>query len=1343
MRRTRKIALWTVGILLGVPIVLVLALLAAANTAPGQRLIEQEAASLTGGTVRLTGLSGTFPQALRLARLELHDARGTWLTATDIALDWSPLALLGLTADIDDLSIQHLDLPRLPAPAAPAATPAPSGGTSLPVAVRLRQLRLARATIGAPIAGLPATLRLTGSADIPSLQQGRAELAIDRLDSPGTYRLEASLAADGAIAATLHAAEPPHGLIGEAAHLPEIGALSIAARVEGPRAAERTDLDAAAGALRAALHGTIDIPGKRGALDLVATAPAMHPAPDLAWQAIDLRAHAAGPWTAPDATAHLVLSGLAASGAEIGQLTADLAGNRGHADLTARIAVTRLPGPKPDLLAAAPLDLTAHAELADAARPVTFRLTHPLLTAEGTAATASPQRLHLHLIAPDLAPLAAAGQVDLRGAADLGLDATHGAATTLALAGTVNVTGGAAPLPALLGPARIAARAELAGPRITLQTLTLDGRALNATLSGEKSSTLSATFDIALRDLAALSPQARGQLRLRGAAHGTAEDLALNATLSGEAGSTAVPRGPVSATLAATGLPRAPRAHLTADARLDGAPLRLVLNAARDAQGALRVTLTDTRWKSLTASADLTLPKGATLPLGRIEARAPRLADLAPLTGQSLSGGLTAAIVTAGTGAAPVTRIDVQGTGLGAAGSRVARLAITGTVTGADQDPDLDIALTAQGVESGTITGAARATAKGRANALALTAGADLAGIANGTVTARTTAVLDAKAKQLRLATLTADAHGIPVRLAAPARIDFGAQTAVDRLRLLVGAATLELAGRLAPTLDASAALRNVTPDLAKPFAPQLDAAGVLNASARLTGTTAAPAGSVRLAATGLRLRHGPAAAVPPAAITANVTLGGGRAALAARIDAGPKLHLAASGTAPLAAQGALDLRTTGAFDLTLLDPVLTAEGRRAQGRAAIDLRITGTPAKPDPAGSITLARGDVQDYVQGLHITDIDARIDAAGGTFTITRFTGRAGPGTLALAGSVGTAAPMPVDLRLTARNARPLASDLLTTTLDADLRVHGAAQATLDAGGTVMLRHTDINIPDSLPPSVAVLQVRRAGQAPPPPPPPAPPSIIRLAIDLDAPRAVFVRGHGLDAELGGTIHVRGTSTAPDISGGFEMRRGEFSLAGTTLEFSKGEVSFNGAGVTGKIDPTLNFEADSSQGGITATLKITGYADAPKIALSSVPDLPQDEVLAHLLFGQSMASLSPLQIAEIGAALAEISGLTGGGEGPLGSIRKGLGLDRLSIGGGTNGAGASIQAGRYVAPGVYVGAKQATSGAGGTQAQVQVDITRHLKLLSQLGTGGSTQGATPENDPGSSIGLSYQFEY
>ncbi|MBC7800791.1 MAG: translocation/assembly module TamB domain-containing protein, partial [Gemmatimonadaceae bacterium] len=250
-----------------------------------------------------------------------------------------------------------------------------------------------------------------------------------------------------------------------------------------------------------------------------------------------------------------------------------------------------------------------------------------------------------------------------------------------------------------------------------------------------------------------------------------------------------------------------------------------------------------------------------------------------------------------------------------------------------------------------------------------------------------------------------------------------------------------------------------------------------------------------------------------------------------------------------------------------------------------------------------------------------------------------------------------------------------------------------------------------------------------------PPAPASAggaIALDLTIDAPRAIFVRGRGVDAELAGQLRVRGSSTAPQVAGGFEMRRGAISVAGTTLTFTRGRVGFDGTGVTGKIDPTLDFVADSNAGAVTATLGIGGYASAPKITLSSTPELPQDEVLAYLLFKRSAKELGPFQIAEIATAVASLTGVGGGAGNPLESVRKGLGLDRLSVGGGASGSAPSVEAGRYVGNGVYVGAKQGTTG-GQTQATVQIDITKGLKAQTDVGTGAG----------GNSVGLTYEFEY
>ena len=141
----------------------------------------------------------------------------------------------------------------------------------------------------------------------------------------------------------------------------------------------------------------------------------------------------------------------------------------------------------------------------------------------------------------------------------------------------------------------------------------------------------------------------------------------------------------------------------------------------------------------------------------------------------------------------------------------------------------------------------------------------------------------------------------------------------------------------------------------------------------------------------------------------------------------------------------------------------------------------------------------------------------------------------------------------------------------------------------------------------------------------------------------------------------------------------------------------------------------------------------------------------MARLLFGESAAQLTALQVVQIGAALATLTG-GGGSLNPLAKIQKTLGLDRLSVGSApTTGTGANqqsqgynVEAGRYVSSRVFVAVKESTTGA--SQLSVDVDLTKHLKLQTRLGAGNGTttnQGTTPDNDQGSSIGIAYQFEY
>jgi translocation and assembly module TamB len=70
-------------------------------------------------------------------------------------------------------------------------------------------------------------------------------------------------------------------------------------------------------------------------------------------------------------------------------------------------------------------------------------------------------------------------------------------------------------------------------------------------------------------------------------------------------------------------------------------------------------------------------------------------------------------------------------------------------------------------------------------------------------------------------------------------------------------------------------------------------------------------------------------------------------------------------------------------------------------------------------------------------------------------------------------------------------------------------------------------------------------------------------------------------------------------------------------------------------------------------------------------------------------------------------------------------------------------LQAGRYIARGVYVGAQQNASGSG-TQATIQIDLMKGLKLEATAGSSGSSSATgSASTQDAASVGLTYQFEY
>ena len=1253
------------------PALLAGALLLFANSGAGQGLLAWGLGELSGGRVVLSGLSGTLPWGPRVERLELHDGDGPWLVAEGVYLDQALRPLLEGTVAIEDLSARSLVLRRLP-----SNDPQAAGPMRLPVRVVVQRLFIADLGLDELVSGAP-RLTIEGSGDLAGAADGWATLSIRVPGREDRYHLEVTTEA-GHDRLALSVEESPGGLVAALAGLAGVqvpaglGGWTLEGRAEGPRSALT---------LTASLEA--DLVAEPGAR--LATEPGRGQLHVTAVGLLDLE-------TGSTPGLHLT--------ADLPALTLTAPGSPAMASRRLGV-VADLTGPLRAPQGQVTLELDA---------PSTAGVTLDRLTA---TVTGDATRLRL---AADLAGLRAPGRLPEAMAA-----------------APVAVTGGLT----LDDPVR-PFQLKIAHPLLDLAAEGgLTARLAQATLT--------------LPDLGALAPGWTGGLQARGPVTWDPATPGLVADISLDAAHPQAGRGRVGGRLEAR--LAGPNGSLAVTGDWAGQPVALDLRAARSTGGDLSLSFGDSRWASVRASGSLHLASGATLPQGTVRFSAERLGDLDPLvapwlgSGPGLAGRLRADLTLTETGPA---LIEAEGQGLKIPGAlEVGTLALSARVTEPLGSATTQATLRLGGFALGQVGGDLALSAQGQAQALDLTADGGLR-TPIGPLDLSARARLDGPARRLALQELKAKAQGQALSLLGPAVLDFAEGLAVDRLRLGLrpevrqkqradqgpagNRASLEIAGRVLPRLDLTGALADLPLDLVRRVAPDLPLAnaltGTLGADLRLTGTLDAPLGRLAAQASGLRLTQGPGRAVPPAQVKANLDLSRDGAQVEARAETGTRgrLHLAGriSGGPPFAA-GALALRADGRMDLGLLDPWLTSGGRQLSGEARLQTAIAGTLAAPRLDGTLGLSDAALRDRTLGLTLTGIEGTLILAGDTLRLGRLTGQSGPGTVELTGTLGVLAPgLPVDLRLVARDARPIQLDALDLRGDADLSLSGQATGRLTATGMVRLSRLEVRLPDRLPARVATLQVRERGGTGRPAGPVAPAWSPDLALDLilSAPRAVYVSGRGVDAELGGEVQVRGTLAEPVIGGGFDLFQGQYELAGQVLRFTRGRIGFDGAH---GIDPTLDLEARASAAGGTAILAVLGTAGQPRIELRGEPPLPQDEVLSRLLFGVAGGRLSPLQATRLGLAATSLAGLNQGesggllGLGIIDRLRTGLGLERLSLGSDDQGE-ATVKGERQLTDRIYVGARQGDR-AGEPQGVLRIGITPRIKIEADIGAAGGTR--------------------
>ncbi|MEY2883885.1 MAG: hypothetical protein RL490_1609, partial [Pseudomonadota bacterium] len=396
-------------------------------------------------------------------------------------------------------------------------------------------------------------------------------------------------------------------------------------------------------------------------------------------------------------------------------------------------------------------------------------------------------------------------------------------------------------------------------------------------------------------------------------------------------------------------------------------------------------------------------------------------------------------------------------------------------------------------------------------------------------------------------------------------------------------------------------------------------------------------------------------------------------------------------------------------------------EAMDVRGPISVAADVTGLLGDPQISGTARSEGARVEAVSVGAVIDQVtlDSRFTAS--RLELTRFSGRVGKdgsiigtGGIDLSGERG----FPMDIRLRLKNAQLVNRDDFTGSATGNVRI-----ATDQYGGVVsgklvvdkatyrIGRGSAIDVPTLYvtEKNTRVLGRRVITYAPP--------TRWLLNLDISGDRRLFLSGMGIEAEWRANVKVKGGATTPEVSGRVQLVRGDYDFAGKRFSLTKGDVRFQGVFPP---DPIIDIAAESSAQGFTAQLAITGTAQRPQIAFSSVPALPEDEVLSRVLFGSSVTDLSAPEALQLAAALGSLRG--GGGFNPINMVKKGLGIDRLRIlpADTTTGRKTAVAAGQYIGRSVYV--ELATDAQGYSATNIEISLTRSLSILSQVATLGGT---------------------
>ncbi len=1345
--------------------------------------IVSDLASGPGRTVRISGIDGIWSGNLTAARVVVEDDAGPWLSVSDVRVDWSPTALLGFAFEADKIYAERIEVARLPE----AAETESEGSFSLPVTIDVATIDLPDILLGRAVAGSVARLSATGSATVDNAPLTvAAKLSARRIDEQaGSLTAEVAFVPDeNRLDIDVKGSEPSGGVIATLLNLPGAPPVEINVSGSGPA----TDWQGRATFALAGLV-TAEIDGRHQLTDTGSRIEAQGRGDFQMFLPESIASIASGtteftvaglvrPWSAvrldtltlkSDAVEATARGSLDADGVSDFELNAAATGapvrlSFGEGDARTTLAFNSLAGRAFGPGDALGFNASAEVSRIDAAgMAVEDAAIEAVSDGFDLKSRSGPISLSANSAAvgsaiPTLANLLA-GAVSLQADTVVSTDkveiesltARTGTLTAQA-AGRYGISDNSisAELSGEVLSAVLPSGAQIALDRSVTVSGTVErsgegalsvsgaevrsggfSAAGSASLDGE---TLTADISGALAELSRLSAAAAGSAAFSLQASGEIGRPQLTVNLSSDS-ITVAGREMIGLALDASVIadPATPTGDLTlvgqiGDDRLDGRATLSTEGGSSEIDD-LRLSLGDNQLNGA-----LKLDSGF-VPQGNVRFAFPDIGPLAALALVDVSGAADGTIRFTRDGGTP--RIVIEG--------NVPRLVMetfeaTGIAVSASADNYIEAPVVSGIVRASSVaaSGADIRDAEVKLGRDGAWTAFDGSATVNGTPASATGRVkVENGDVTLELAKAGATYRGMNAALASPSTIvvrDGAAR--LDGLSVNAAGGNATISGVAGSTLDLKTRINSFPASAVNAFVPGLGAEGTVSGTVDVSGQASSPEVSYNLNWGGGRTSQTRSAGLGAMNVSSTGTYSGNTLRFDATVGDGSGLTMKGGGSVNITSRN-VDVAFNGRVPFSLLAGRLAAQGVSLNGGADVSLKVGGGFGSPQISGTVTTSGARLIHATTGVAVDDMAATINIGGGRATIGSLQGRlSSGGTITGSGSVGIdpASGFPADLNLRIDNGRYTDGRIVTANFDGALTLSGSVTNNPLLSGTVNLGRSVITIPNSLPTSLSQLDVqhRNESQAVAQQQAALNPAAsggggggVRLDLDIRAPQEIIVQGRGLDAELGGSLKLTGPSSAVSALGQFDLRRGRLDILGRRLDFTRGTLSFSGS-----LVPYLNFAANTSAEDATVTVLVTGPANNPSFSFESTPILPEDEVLARLLFGKAMSNLSPVQIAQLASAAAQLAGI-GGSTTLLQRVRERIGVDDIDVRTDEETGDTSVSVGKYLNDRTYLSIEKGAQPGSG-KATIDLDIGGGIKLRGEASDSGETGG-----------GIFYEKEY